>query len=74
MIKALKEINGGLKLENRMQIQTQVRQGKNDKNRLENKVGKRGVGAIGDCPYLPILSTFLAGEGAKCNRQTITEI
>ena len=48
--------------------------GKNDKNRLENKVGKSGVGAIGDCPYLPILSTFLAGEGAKCNRQTITEI
>lgn len=30
----------------------------------------RGVGAIGDCPYLPILSTFLAGEGAKHNRQT----
>ena len=43
MIKALKETNGGLKLENRMQIQTQVRQEKMDKNRLEKEV-QRGEG------------------------------
>ena len=42
MIKTLKETNGGLKLENRMQIQTQVRQKKMDKNRLEKKVQRGG--------------------------------